>query len=131
MTRDGAAVGDGQTGRLLFATLERTAGFKPGDFVTVTIEEPPLDAVARLPATALDAADEVLALGRRTGWRVPVTLLRGRAMMCWSGRRARGAPRGRRADAAAGRRDQGAPLARTRARSWAQATGPRKSREPT
>lgn len=62
LSRAGAAVGDGQTGRLLFATLDSAAGFRPGDFVTVRIDEPPLDRVARLPATALNAASEVLVL---------------------------------------------------------------------
>ncbi|MCR8548697.1 HlyD family efflux transporter periplasmic adaptor subunit [Salipiger sp. P9] len=60
LSREGAAVGAGQTGRQLFATLDRAAGFKPGDFVTVEITEAPLERVARLPATALDAANEVL-----------------------------------------------------------------------
>ncbi|WP_370541583.1 efflux RND transporter periplasmic adaptor subunit [Actibacterium sp. 188UL27-1] len=63
ITRVGAAVGEGQTGRLLFARLETFAGFRPGDFVTVRIEEPPLDQLARIPATAVDAAATVLAIG--------------------------------------------------------------------
>ncbi len=62
LSRTGAAVGDGQTGRLLFANLTSAPGFRPGDFVTVQIDEPPLDRVARLPASALDAANEVLVL---------------------------------------------------------------------
>ncbi|MFA8384868.1 MAG: efflux RND transporter periplasmic adaptor subunit [Pelagibaca sp.] len=62
LSRAGAAVGDGQTGRLLFATLDSAPGFRPGDFVTVQIEEPPLEYVARLPASALNAANEVLVL---------------------------------------------------------------------
>ncbi|MDO6585638.1 HlyD family efflux transporter periplasmic adaptor subunit [Salipiger sp. 1_MG-2023] len=77
LTREGAAVGEGQTGRQLYATLDRAAGFKPGDFVTVRVSEPPLRRVARLPATALDAAGEVLVIG--AGDRLealPVTLLR-------------------------------------------------------
>ncbi|MFZ5965270.1 efflux RND transporter periplasmic adaptor subunit [Thalassococcus sp. BH17M4-6] len=63
LSREGAAVGDGQTGRLLFARLGSAPGFKPGDFVTVTIEEGALDNVVRLPATAVNAAGEVLVLG--------------------------------------------------------------------
>ncbi|WP_305969366.1 MULTISPECIES: efflux RND transporter periplasmic adaptor subunit [unclassified Mameliella] len=63
ITRDSAAVGEGQTGRRLFAVLDAPRGFKPGDFVTVRIEEPPLERVARLPATALNAAGEVLVVG--------------------------------------------------------------------
>lgn len=63
VSRDGAAVGEGQTGRLLFATLDAPRGFKPGDFVTVAIEEPEVRDVIRLPATALNAANQVLVLG--------------------------------------------------------------------
>ncbi len=63
ITRDSPAVGEGQTGRLIFATLDSSAGFRPGDFVTVRITEPPLEGVARLPASALDAAETVLAIG--------------------------------------------------------------------
>ncbi|WP_415182032.1 efflux RND transporter periplasmic adaptor subunit [Phaeovulum sp.] len=64
LTRVGAAVGEGQTGRLLFAQLEAgAAGFRPGDFVTVRLEEPALDQVALVPATAVDAAGQVLVLG--------------------------------------------------------------------
>ena len=63
LSREGAAVGEGQTGRLLFATLTRPRGLKPGDFVTVGIEEAPLPFVARLPASAVNAAGDVLAIG--------------------------------------------------------------------
>lgn len=63
LNREGAAVGEGQTGRLLFATLDAARGFKPGDFVTVRIDEPPLQQIARLPATAVNAANEVLVIG--------------------------------------------------------------------
>lgn len=63
ISRESAAVGEGQTGRLLFARLDSAPGFRPGDFVRVRIEEPPLNNVARLPATAVDAAGTVLVLG--------------------------------------------------------------------
>lgn len=62
ITRDSAAVGDGQTGRLIFARLDAARGLKPGDFVTVSITEPPLPRVLRLPATAVDADETVLAI---------------------------------------------------------------------
>jgi multidrug efflux pump subunit AcrA (membrane-fusion protein) len=62
ITRDSAAVGDGQTGRLIFARLDAARGLKPGDFVTVSITEPPLPRVVRLPATAVDADETVLAI---------------------------------------------------------------------
>jgi len=61
--RESAAVGEGQTGRLLFARIEDAKGFRPGDFVTVAITEPALPGVILLPATALDARPSVLVLG--------------------------------------------------------------------
>lgn len=60
--RVSANVGEGQTGRLLFARLDQASGFRPGDFVTVTITEPVLQGVARLPATALSGSNRVLVL---------------------------------------------------------------------
>lgn len=45
------------------AALDGAAGLRPGDFVTVAVEEPALEGVADLPATAVDAAGRVLALG--------------------------------------------------------------------
>lgn len=62
ITRDSAAVAEGQTGRLVFARLETSRGLKPGDFVKVEITEQPLDRVVSLPATALDADGTVLAV---------------------------------------------------------------------
>ncbi|SFC92925.1 efflux RND transporter periplasmic adaptor subunit [Tropicimonas isoalkanivorans] len=62
VSRVDASVGEGQTGRLLFARLDRFAGFRPGDFVTVHVEEPELSDVAVLPATALDAANTLLVI---------------------------------------------------------------------
>ena len=77
ITRDSAAVGEGQTGRLLYARLDETSGLKPGDFVTVNIREPELQNVVRLPAGAYGADGMVLALadGERLE-PLPVTLLR-------------------------------------------------------
>lgn len=60
VSRESAAVGEGLTGRLLFATLEQPRGFRPGDFVTVRIKEPLLKDVIKLPASAVDAAGTVL-----------------------------------------------------------------------
>lgn len=62
ISRDSAAAGDGQTGRMIYARLDDAPGFKPGDFVTVAVEEPPVERVARLPASALDASGTVLVL---------------------------------------------------------------------
>lgn len=63
VTRTAAAAGDGQTGRLVFASLENPVGFKPGDFVTARVQEPPLENVILLPSSAVDAAGSVLVLG--------------------------------------------------------------------
>lgn len=63
ITREGATVGAGQTGRLLFAQLDAAPGFRPGDFVTVRIDEPPLADVALVPATAVAADETVLFVG--------------------------------------------------------------------
>lgn len=77
LIRDSAAVGEGQTGRLLFARLDQPVGLKPGDFVTVEVTEPPLEYVIRLPSSALDAAGEVLVLGDEDRLQVrSATLLR-------------------------------------------------------
>ncbi len=61
--RESAAVGEGQTGRLLFARLEAAKGFRPGDFVTIEVQEAALDNVTLLPASAVDAAGTVLVVG--------------------------------------------------------------------
>ena len=61
--RDSAGAGDGQTGRMVFAKLEAAPSFKPGDFVTVTVQEPPLQDVTRLPSSSVSAAGTVLVIG--------------------------------------------------------------------
>jgi len=63
ITRTSAATGEGQTGRLVFAGLGQAAGLKPGDFVTVQVQEPALENVIRLPSAAVDGAGGVLLLG--------------------------------------------------------------------
>ncbi len=63
ISRDSAIAGEGQSGRMIFARLSAAPGFKPGDFVTVTVQEPPIDEVTRLPASSLDAARTVLLVG--------------------------------------------------------------------
>ncbi|MEM7711631.1 MAG: efflux transporter periplasmic adaptor subunit, partial [Pseudomonadota bacterium] len=57
------AVGEGQTGRLVFATLDEPIGIRPGDFVRVEVEEPPLPDAIDLPAGALSAQSTVLLVG--------------------------------------------------------------------
>lgn len=77
VTRESALVGEGQTGRVLFARLDNTAGMRPGDFVTVTVTEPPLENVALVPATAVAADETVLVLNDENRLsEAPVTLLR-------------------------------------------------------
>ncbi|MBZ8118176.1 HlyD family efflux transporter periplasmic adaptor subunit [Roseovarius sp. LXJ103] len=62
--RASAAVGEAQVGRLVFAALDAAEGLRPGDFVTVRIEEPALPRLVRLPSAALGADGTVLALGQ-------------------------------------------------------------------
>ncbi len=77
ITREGAAVGTGQTGRLLFARLDAAPGFRPGDFVTVRIAEPALENVALIPATAVAADETVLVVAEEERLQSSaVTLLR-------------------------------------------------------
>jgi multidrug efflux pump subunit AcrA (membrane-fusion protein) len=77
LTRAAVAVGEGQTGRQVFAALDGAAGFRPGDFVTLAIAEPPLPDAVVLPASVLGADGSVLALGADDRLDVlPATLLR-------------------------------------------------------
>ncbi len=77
ISRDSAAVGEGQTGRLIFATLVDTRGLKPGDFVEVSIQEPPLPSAVVLPASALSAQGQVMVVGEEDRLEaLDVTLLR-------------------------------------------------------
>ncbi len=63
INRESATVGQGQTGRLLFARIDDAKGFRPGDFVTVKVEEPPLERVVLLPSGAVDSRPSVLVIG--------------------------------------------------------------------
>ncbi|MCL4188708.1 MAG: HlyD family efflux transporter periplasmic adaptor subunit [Rhodobacteraceae bacterium] len=77
LTRVSGTVGEGQTGRLVYAAIDSARGFRPGDFVAVRVAEPVLRDVALLPATAVDSADTILVVG--DGERLeqrPVTVLR-------------------------------------------------------
>jgi multidrug efflux pump subunit AcrA (membrane-fusion protein) len=77
LARVGATVETGRSGRLVFAVLADPARLRPGDFVEVTVSEPPLEGVVDLPAAALGPDGTVLALG--AGDRLealPVRLLR-------------------------------------------------------
>ena len=62
VAREAAAVGEGRTGRLVFAALDGAPAFRPGDFVRVEVREPALDGVAILPSTALSPQERVLVL---------------------------------------------------------------------
>ena len=65
LDRAGAEVGEGQTGRLLYARLDPTAGrgLRPGDFLRVDIQEPVLPNVAEVAATAVRSDGSMLLLG--------------------------------------------------------------------
>ena len=67
LDRVGAAVGEGQTGRLVYAVLEAggagAAFLKPGDFVEVAIDGAALPDAALVPATAVGRQGTLLALG--------------------------------------------------------------------
>jgi RND family efflux transporter MFP subunit len=63
ISRDSGAAGEGQSGRLIYAVLGAAPGFKPGDFVTVSVLEPEVENVVRVPASAMDAARTVLVIG--------------------------------------------------------------------
>ncbi len=77
LSRTSGAVGDGQSGRLIYARMDRPAGFKPGDFVTVTVREPAVSNVARLPSSAMDSRQTILVLGAENRLEeLPVELVR-------------------------------------------------------
>ncbi|MCL7408500.1 efflux RND transporter periplasmic adaptor subunit [Marivivens donghaensis] len=77
VTRESPTVADGQTGRLLYASIDSAPGLRPGDFVMVRIVEPPLDNVVLAPATAVGSDGAVLALDDEDRLEtVPVTVLR-------------------------------------------------------
>ncbi|MGB0904817.1 MAG: efflux transporter periplasmic adaptor subunit, partial [Mangrovicoccus sp.] len=61
--RESPVVAEGQTGRQIFARIDQPAGFRPGDFVTVRVQEPRLARAARLPAQAYGADGTVLVVG--------------------------------------------------------------------
>jgi len=80
--RAGAVVGEGQTGRLVYARLSGAGVsiLRPGDFLTVTVEESPLENVALVPASAVDSAGNMLVLGSEDRLEeVPVRILRRQA----------------------------------------------------
>lgn len=60
--RIAAVIGKGQSGRLVYATLQidQNSILRPDDFVRVEIEEPALSQVATIPATAATADGRVL-----------------------------------------------------------------------
>ena len=62
LSRASPSVGEGQSGRLVYARMDAPRGFRPGDFVTVRTTEPAMRGVARVPATAVEAGGGVLVL---------------------------------------------------------------------
>ena len=63
--RVSAAVGEGKTGRELFARVQNAAtlNIQPGDFVSVAVREPALNDVAKIPAAAASTDGDVLVIG--------------------------------------------------------------------
>lgn len=77
VVRESAAVAEGQSGRTLYAHLDNAKGFRPGDFVTVRLEEPELTGVALLPSTAVGGNQSVLAVTEQSRLEeLPVSVLR-------------------------------------------------------
>lgn len=62
LVRASATVDQGQSGRRLFVDLSAPRGFRPGDFVTVRLQEPALMDVALVPSSAVTPAGTVLAV---------------------------------------------------------------------
>jgi RND family efflux transporter MFP subunit len=63
LTRVGAVVEAGASGRLLYARIiEEGRSLRPGDFVTLRLQEPPLENVAEIPARAVSPQNTVLVL---------------------------------------------------------------------
>lgn len=60
--RVSAAVAAGETGRELFARVQNASSLsiQPGDFVSVSVREPALDNVAKIPSSAASTNGEVL-----------------------------------------------------------------------
>lgn len=78
LDRAAASVAEGAAGRTVYARLdEPDPRLRPGDFVTVEIDEPPLSDAALIPATAVGADGAVLVAGDDDRLRaVPVSVLR-------------------------------------------------------
>ena len=77
--RSSAAVGEGMTGREIFARLvgENAAAVRVGDFVTVKLKEPELQNVSLIPSAAASSKGEVLVVGDENRLRaVNVKILR-------------------------------------------------------
>lgn len=64
LDRPAATVG-AEGGRVIYAKIEAAdeTPLRPGDFVTVTVEEPPLEQVAEIPARAASEDGRVLVIG--------------------------------------------------------------------
>ena len=60
LTRESASVVEGASGRLLFAKLNEPIGLRPGDFVSVSVQEPVLKNIFIMPASAIGQNDTIL-----------------------------------------------------------------------
>lgn len=81
LDRAAASVAEGAAGRTVFARLDQPdARLRPGDFVTVEIDEPPLYPAALIPAAAVGADGAVLVAGADDRLQArPVSVLRRQA----------------------------------------------------
>ena len=62
--REAGNVGEGLSGRVIYARLGQAQGFRPGDFATVEVREPAMRGVALVPATAVGWDGYVMAVGQ-------------------------------------------------------------------
>lgn len=77
ISRESAIVGEGETGRRIYARLDAPRGLKPGDFVTVRVREAEMSNVVKLPATAMDTQQRVMAVDANNRLEaIPIQLLR-------------------------------------------------------
>ena len=63
LTRAGAAVGSGQTGRLVYAALDGRPPLRPGDFVTLSMALEPVQNAALISAAAIGGDGQILLVG--------------------------------------------------------------------
>jgi multidrug efflux pump subunit AcrA (membrane-fusion protein) len=71
LTRESGSVGEGQSGRVLFARIDDARGLRVGDFVRVEVEEPPCPASRACPRRRSGPTVACWCWATRTVWRRP------------------------------------------------------------